>query len=1393
MVTWEFASFTMIPFSAQLVDAVMPSHFSVFRQALRGVAFALGAMLSCSIGTADDEAKVEFFESHIRPVLIDQCYSCHNSSDTAEGELSVDHRDAMRKGGASGELIGLQSPNESLLLQVIRHEVDGQRMPQDAPKLDERVIADFEQWIADGAVDPRDEPLTEKELSALTSWSTVRDRRTQHWSFQPITDHAPPTVDRENWSEHPIDRFMLAKLEEADLEPSDDANRRTLIRRLTFALTGLPPTPEQIERFLADESDDAYERLVDDLLASEHFGERWARHWMDWVRYAETHGSEGDPTIPYAWRYRDYLIRALNADVSYDQLVREHIAGDLLPVPRVNDELGINESMLGAAQYRFVQHGFAPTDALDELVRFTDDQIDVVSKAFLGLTVSCARCHNHKFDPISQQDYYALFGVMVSTRPATVTIDTPARQDLHREEMTAIKKHIRRQLADKWLLSLDSLPETLSSSDGPWSQVIEQADDNKHPLHVWKQLRSLTDEDFVSNWSRLTDEYRQSRARIDKREGQNYPWQADLSQVEEFERWSAHGAGLRNGKPSLAGDFAIEEEGERIVSDILPTGVYSHALSTKHNGVLSSPRIKLEDKHLYLRVRGGGDARARYVVQHYPRGGTVYPIAKLNDGKEKWVHWDMTYWQGDDVYIEVSTAADQPVELNMGAERSWFGVTEAILLSEEQQQTGLEPRDEMAEFVAPLFAITEAPTDVESLQAVYTDALRTCIIAWRDGEMTDEQARYLNLFVREGLLPNTREELPEVVTLLDEYRVLEAEILLPTRAPGVIEADVIDQPLMVRGNHKKPAAPTPRRFLEAIDDEPYASTNSGRLELAGDILRADNPLTSRVIVNRVWHHLLGRGLVATPDNLGHMGTEPTHPELLDWLATRFVEEGWSIKTLIRQIVTSRTFQLDSTPSPAAMERDPDNLLLSHASLRRLEAEAIRDAMLMAVGELSDEQLGPPQPVESNRRSIYLTVQRNSMVPLLAVFDQPTPFSTKGRRDVTNVPGQSLTLMNDPTVNSLARRWAEREMKSSTHVESGRLNPEDHLQRMFLAALGRPASDDEVRAALSYIDSATEQYAAARERLAQLNTQLTELREQRESMLMPVRERLLAAKGQDVSSATVELNPIAQWDFDEGLQDAIGSVDAKAEGNAVVQDGALVVDGQSHVVTVPLDRDLGEKTLEAWVQLDDLDQRGGGVITVQTKNGVVFDSIVIGEKQARRWLAGSNGFARTKAFGGNDEAEAIDQPVHVAITYHADGRITGYRNGEPYGQPYQSSGLQRFSAGDTVVTFGLRHLPATGNRFLKGRILQARLYDRALSAEEVVAVANQDFRFVPMQVILAELTSTQREEYEQLIADIDQRESEQQQLSPIGNEAGPERVWQEVAMTLFNLKEFIYVR
>ncbi len=424
-----------------------------------------GAVASYAKDSSTPE-QIEFFETRIRPVLIEHCYACHNSSKQADGSLELDHRAGLLKGGDGGEIIVPGAPHSSRLIAIIRHEAPGLKMPQGDAKLEPAVIADFEKWIAMGAADPRTHPPSVEEIEKAISWESVHEKRKQWWSLQPVRATEPPVDAGNSWSDHPVDRFVLAKLQEHGLQPNDIADARTLVRRLYFALNGLPPTPEESEHWANRiEHAKGLEGLVDHLLSSPHFGERWARHWMDWTRYADSHGSEGDPAIENGWLYRDYLIRALNADVPYDQMVREHIAGDLLENPRINSDQQINESLIATAHWRMVFHGFSPTDALDEKTRFIDDQINVFSKAFLGLTVSCARCHDHKFDAISQKDYYALAGILGSCRPGRAVIDLPQKIDLHRDRLTELKAQIRGAIAKDWLASKDTMRDRLVTEE----------------------------------------------------------------------------------------------------------------------------------------------------------------------------------------------------------------------------------------------------------------------------------------------------------------------------------------------------------------------------------------------------------------------------------------------------------------------------------------------------------------------------------------------------------------------------------------------------------------------------------------------------------------------------------------------------------------------------------------------------------------------------------------------------------------------------------------------------------------------------------------------------------------------------------------------------------------
>jgi len=1002
---------------------------------------------------------IAYFEQHIRPVLVDSCYECHGGDpEKIKGGLNLTYRDGMITGGSGGAVLAAENPAQSRLLTALRYEHDDLRMPP-AGKLSDDVIAHFEAWIRMGAPDPRDSPPSAEVLGQTMSWEAVRERRMAWWSFQPIRNPELPGGVPEAWSKNPVDMFIWSKLDEAGLPAAELADPYALVRRLYFVLTGLPPTPEQVGTFVANaavDHDGTVSMLVEDLLDTPAFGERWGRHWMDWIRYAESHGSEGDPAIPQAWRYRDYIIAALNADVPYDDLVREHLAGDLIQQPRI-DENGVNASMIGTAQYRFVLHGFSPTDALDERVRFTDNQIDVVSKAFLGLTVSCARCHDHKFDPISQKDFYALYGIMTSCRPATVTVDTTERQNLNKSSIDETKAALRGVLAEQWLQSIEGIADAMRGDDGPWARAVANATTNQDPLHAWQRLRFADPHAVEQGWRELEAQWNGSSTNLKHRAEAGYPEYWNLG-GDGAAAWGYHGSGV-NGAPVAAGAFDVRESGDQIIGRIYPAGIYSHLYSTKHSAVLASPRFNLKDRQVFVRIAGDGDAVQRYVVQDYPRSGTIYPIAKLGGGNWRWQRWDVAYWNGDSMHLELSTANDQAVLSGSDPQRSWFGITEAMVVADGQPA----PRDEMAEFVAPLFMQEGTPKNRDEVAARYQAALRQCVSAWRDGTMNDGQARFLTFFVEHGLLPNTAGQVPGAGPLLDAYRQLESAIPYPTRAPGILEGAPVDQPLFARGDHKHPLDPVPRRFLEAIDSTPYDAPGAGRLALAESILAENNPLAARVIANRVWHHVFGRGLVATPDNFGVMGEAPTHPALLDYLATRMRADGWSMKALIRLLVTSRTFQLSAVAPEPAREQDPTNSLWSHALVRRLEAEAIRDAMLATSGRLNLSAPDRAVGGGSDNRSVYVGVVRNSLDRFLTIFDAPTPVTTTGRRDSTNVPAHALAMLNDPLVRNTAAALAQR---ATGEDDSSRVS------RLFELALGRPPTDAERSQLLAYVASAS---------------------------------------------------------------------------------------------------------------------------------------------------------------------------------------------------------------------------------------------------------------------------------------------------------------------------------
>ncbi len=1317
-------------------------------------AVALVAAATIAAQSAPESgAQLEFFERRIRPVLAASCYECHSANGEQEGDVALDHRSGIRAAASSGKIVVPGDPASSVLLQVMRHELEGLEMPEDGARLSDEVVADFERWIREGAVDPRDAPPSPEALASETSWAAKLAQRRTWWSLQPVVSRVPPE-DR-GWSAHPVDRFVAAAQRARGLTRAPEADRGVLYRRLSYVLTGLPPTPEGLTAFEQDGGADAFERAVDRLLQSPAYGEHWARHWMDVVRYADSHGSEGDPAVPHAYRYRDYLIRAFNADVPYDQLVKEHIAGDLLESPRVDVARGIVESRLGTAHWRFVFHGYLPTEPIEEKVRFVDDQINVLGKAFLGQTISCARCHDHKFDAISQRDYYALFGVLASCRPGMLDANTEARQVANTAALARAKQTLQRLLAASW----DEAAEVA------YAELPEEELDAAHPARALQQLvgRARAGQGFARA---LEDVASKPLAASSPPSDGVSSWRPSRG-----DDWYFYGNGLREA-PATPGDFAVAHEGDDVVAGVYPAGAYTHLVSSRHRGVLHSRRFDVgEDQVAWALVAGSG-AQLRAAIYDYPRTGLTHGRVNVNDARWQWRRLDLSYWSGDRAHFEVTTGRDAPVEAG-GGERAWFGLRELRV----QPKAAPRPAAQVDPYGVLAALKAGAPRDERAAAEVLAVHLQAAVRRWASGACSDADALLLDASLRFGLLPNRIEQLAGTAAPLRALRAADREVPAPTRVPGLLEADAADHPLFERGDPARPGEVVPRRFLEVLGGARYDGVESGRRALAEDLVRPDNPLTARVMVNRVWHHVFGRGLVATPDNFGQLGARPTHPELLDFLAARFVADGWSIKRLVRQLVTSKTWQLSSAAPNGSAAEDPDGRWWTRAQVRRLTAEALRDSLFATAGSLVEERFGPPFGANTNtpRRSVYVRARRNDLDTFLATFDAPTPFAPVGARLVTNVPAQSLAMLNAPLVWELAAKWAA--------ATAGTAPDAQRATHMFEAATGRKPSAGEVQRVVDYVAGVAADTAAQRAARAATEASIAGAGAALEQLVGPARDRLAAA-----GEGSPGPSPYAAWDFREGTRDQVGALHGVLRGSARLDTDGLVLDGGGWLSTPPIERALAAKTLEAWVRLDGLEQRGGGVVTVQGLDGVLFDALVYAEREARRWLAGSNNFRRTEDVGGAPEQAAAGRPVHVAAVYDGEGGVTLYREGAPYGRGYKA-GAARFEAGEAQVLVGLRHGDQAGSRSLRGRVVAARLYDRALSAEELAASASER-PFVSRSALMAALGPEAAAEVARLEARLEALEEQLEAHIAEGEVRDP---WTMLAHALFNLKEFQFLR
>lgn len=1009
---------------------------------------------------ASDAEKVEFFEKRIRPILAQECYECHSQRHKVKAGLELDSRPGWEAGGDSGPSIVPGDPANSLLLQTITHEHEDMQMPKAGAKLEDSVLADFEKWIADGAIDPRDEPSSPEEVAADTEWSAISDRRAQWWSFQPVTDPEIPASDR---VEHPVDRFLDEARDAEGLPVSPLADRWTILRRLHYVLTGLPATIEEQESFSDDWEtlgrDEAIAKRIDLLLASDHFGERWAQHWLDWYRYTEGHGGQGDPGIEHATEYRDYLIRALNANVPYDQLIREHLAGDQLENPRLDPAGMVNESIIGLAQYRFVEHGFFPVDALDELVKFTDNQIDVVTKATMGLTVSCARCHDHKFDAISQADYHALFGIFASSRPARRPVLAPGVIDQRRDALVSQREKLAESVKLRWLEEIDEA--TIRERLDAFAKTHEQLEKNpKEPVETLAgkveipQHLLVKPGDALEPWIRwkedasVATQWRGLPTRLEKlaKDAEAHNESVTVARV-DFREGLPEGWRVTDGAVTAVGPGAlgIGTDKGRVVESVLPTGVMTHSATALEHAALFSPDFIVEGfDAIAADWSGGGWSSFRLVPQNFPRGGGgIYRQGESrDDGATRWFGEETDFWKGNRAYFHFQTRGTapappisprgsdgKPIPTVPQAHGSWFHVREV------RQLRGEKDRIRPAEFAATVLAdeSVDAPTNRGELARRYFEVLRETVSRWRTPDFTDLDALFLTECLRAGILSGDEDGLGETVaTELATLRSIEKEFapIAHRNAPGVVESDGFDQALYVRGNHMQPADPVPRGFLEALGGEPYEiEGETGRLQLAREITAPDNPLFHRVIANRLWTHVFGEGIVSSVDNFGRTGEEPTHPELLDHLATRIRTNGYDLKDAIRYLVSTELFQLSSTPNSLARSGDPTNRLWTHARVRRFDAEIVRDHLLAVSDRLDARLYGPAVATtvavgQDVRRGLYRERRRKNRDGFLDTFDMPLPSTTRGKRDVTTTPSQAITMLNAPFVRHQAAEWAK---------------------------------------------------------------------------------------------------------------------------------------------------------------------------------------------------------------------------------------------------------------------------------------------------------------------------------------------------------------------------------
>ena len=903
-----------------------------------------------------DAEKIEFFNSQVKPILQQNCFQCHGGGTKVEGGLQLTSREKILEGGDYGAAVSLENPNDSFLLEMVGYGQETAQMPPDG-KLDDADLEILAKWINTGLP----YPVQDTDVQPISK--TASD----YWAYRPLKRPQVPSVNASDWVNNLIDAFILAKLEAHDLTPAAPASKLTLIRRVYYDLTGLPPSPEAVEAFLNNTSPDAYEKLIDKLLKSPRYGEKWGRHWLDLVRYAETNGYENDSDKPYIWRYRDYVVNAFNKDKPYDQFIKEQLAGDEL-------DTVTTETIIATGYHRLGVWDDSPADRKLARYDYLDDIVSTTGQVMLGMTVGCARCHDHKIDPISTRDYYSLLAffhdITPNNRGPLADIGTPEQQAV-RDKRLAEKQLAEQEAQDKLFKIQEIIKIELAKNIS--EEIVPDA-----PM---SPMRDLTYRFYRDTFEQFPDNF-------------------DLLE------------------PTAEG---------RLFTNLFSLAPASRKkdICLVFEGTLQVPEEATYTFHINLQ------GTCRLILNSYR-------VAELIGERD--VEVALTNGEVSIRFEYFNKDIDKP-QLTV----SWSGS------SFEKQPLSTNATINFNELLKTHAELIETN---ESLKALVDQQKEL-------KKQRDQRRRQRVPYDYQALSVSESKQTPTHILRRGNPHLVGREV--KPAFPEVLNPPIVDIP------------PVPED----------AKSSGKRRILAEWVTNAENPLTARVMVNRIWQHHFRRGIVRSTNDFGQLGTSPTHPELLDWLASEFIATGWRLKAMHKLIMTSNAYRMSAQSNSRCVQQDANNNLFWRFDMRRLTAEEIRDTVLWITGKLNLKMGGPsifPElpkevlatssrprnvwgqspPEEANRRSVYVKVKRSLLVPILNQFDQANTDSTCPVRFSTTVPTQSLTMLNGKFINDQALAFANR-----MRWEGG-VAVEDRVRFGLRLVLCREPESSEVQQALTFM-------------------------------------------------------------------------------------------------------------------------------------------------------------------------------------------------------------------------------------------------------------------------------------------------------------------------------------